>query len=163
MSEPAPNAEAVQSDARKNEKKWGKAAMAAGYSIIPDVLLKAQRALGLDSLDLNILLHLVKHWWDAERAPFLGKEKIAELIGVNVSTVRRRIKALEEAGFIKRIRRSAPGKGDQTNAIDLRPLVKKLEPLAEGELELIQERKQRKALRERRIKKQPHKKLQVVK
>jgi predicted transcriptional regulator len=146
-------AETTKTDSKKNEKKWGKAAMAAGYTIIPDVLLKAQRALGLDSLDLNILLHLVKHWWEAERAPYLGKSSIAELIGVDESTVRRRIFALEKAGLLKRVRRSDPTKGDQTNAIDLSPLVKKLEPHAEKALELIQERKAHKALRDKRLKK----------
>jgi predicted transcriptional regulator len=149
----AESSETAKTDSKKNEKKWGKAAMAAGYTIIPDVLLKAQRALGLDSLDLNILLHLVKHWWEAERAPYLGKSSIAELIGVNESTVRRRIFALEKAGLLKRVRRSDPTKGDQTNAIDLSPLVKKLEPHAEKALELIQERKAHKALRDKRLKK----------
>jgi predicted transcriptional regulator len=152
-SEADPSAETAKTDSKKNEKKWGKAAMAAGYTIIPDVLLKAQRALGLDALDLNILLHLVKHWWEAERAPYLGKSSIAELIGVDESTVRRRIFALEKAGLLKRVRRSDPTKGDQTNAIDLSPLVKKLEPHAEKALELIQERKAHKALRDKRLKK----------
>lgn len=161
-SEPAPSAEPGKTDNKKNEKKWGKAAMAAGYTIIPVVLLKAQRALGLESLDLNILLHLVKHWWEAERAPYLGKSTIADLIGVNESTVRRRIFAMEKAGLLKRVRRTGPNKGDQTNAIDLSPLVKKLEPYAQKELEHIEERKAHKALRNKRLRKAAAKSSQPV-
>ncbi|ADO76024.1 winged helix-turn-helix transcriptional regulator [Stigmatella aurantiaca] len=161
-SEADPSAETAKTDSKKNEKKWGKAAMASGYTLIPDVLLKAQRALGLDPLDLNILLHLVKHWWEAKRAPSLGKASIAELIGVDESTIRRRIFALEKAGLLKRVRRSDPTKGDQTHAIDLSPLVKKLEPHAEKALELLQERKAHRALRDKRLKKTADKTPQPV-
>lgn len=65
-------------------------------------LLEYQQALGLDALDMNILLHLAKHWWYKDNPPFPSKGSIAEHMGVDDSTVRRRIAKMEKKGFIKR-------------------------------------------------------------
>jgi hypothetical protein len=48
--------------------------MDAGWTVIPNVLIERQRALGLDSLDLNILLVLASMWWDAENPPWPSKK-----------------------------------------------------------------------------------------
>jgi hypothetical protein len=37
--------------------------MKAGWSAIPNIIIEKQRALGLDALDVNILLHLIQYWW----------------------------------------------------------------------------------------------------
>ena len=43
---------------RTNEKKWSKPLMAAGWNVIPNIIIEKQEALGLDALDMNIILHL---------------------------------------------------------------------------------------------------------
>lgn len=90
---------------RENEKKWGASLLNAGWTILPNTIFMKQRALGLDSMDINILLILVSHWWYADSLPFPSKKTIAEAIGCDSSTVRRRIQKMEVAGFIKRIER----------------------------------------------------------
>ncbi len=37
--------------------------MDAGWTAIPSIILDKQHALGLDPIDVNILLQLAKHWW----------------------------------------------------------------------------------------------------
>lgn len=43
-----------------NERKWTKTLMDAGWTVIPSVILDRQQALGLEPMDVNILLHLAK-------------------------------------------------------------------------------------------------------
>jgi hypothetical protein len=52
-----------------NEKKWSKTLMDAKWTVIPNVILDRQQALGLEPVDVCILLHLAKHWWEADRLP----------------------------------------------------------------------------------------------
>ena len=47
---------------RTNEKKWSKPLMAAGWNVIPNIIIEKQEALGLDALDMNIILHLSHYW-----------------------------------------------------------------------------------------------------
>jgi hypothetical protein len=51
---------------KENEKKWSRTLWAPGWAAIPVILLKYQRELNLKATDLNIVLHLVRHWWTAE-------------------------------------------------------------------------------------------------
>ncbi len=44
---------------RVNEKKWTKPLMDSGWSVLPNIIIEKQAALGLDPLDMNIILHLV--------------------------------------------------------------------------------------------------------
>lgn len=70
-----------QEGVRHNEQKWSKQLLAAGWSLIPNVLLERQQALGLDAVDINIILHLVRHWWYSEKLPHPSKRTIAECMG----------------------------------------------------------------------------------
>lgn len=116
---------------RHNEVKWTREVLAAGWSMIPTVLLERQRILNLDATDLNILLHLVKHWWYADNLPHPSKQSIADCMGIDPSTVRRHIAKLEKRKLVKRIRRSNPQFGQQSNEYDLSGLIEQCKPLAE--------------------------------
>ena len=48
---------------RRNEKKWTPTLMNAGWTVIPSIILERQQALGLDPVDVNILLQLARYWW----------------------------------------------------------------------------------------------------
>ncbi len=48
---------------KMNEKKWTPALMKAGWTVIPSVILERQKALGLDPVDVNILLQLARNCW----------------------------------------------------------------------------------------------------
>lgn len=119
---------------RENEKKWSKPLMDAGWSLIPSVILERQQALGLDALDMNILLHIVRHWWYADKLPYPSKRAIAECIGVHESTVRRHIARMEADGLIERISRYVQGQGQKSNYYDLRGLIKEARPYAQEEI-----------------------------
>ena len=57
----------------RNERKWGRQLMKAGWVAFPTTILEKQRALGLDALDINIILQIAKHWWETENPPFPSK------------------------------------------------------------------------------------------
>src|SRR5436309_210924 len=104
-------------DLKVNERKWTKALMDAGWTVIPSVILERQQALGLTALDVNVLLHLARHWWEKDRLPFPSKKTIAECMGVSESTVQRRIASMEKQGLIKRTPRfSGKHQGQKSNA-----------------------------------------------
>ena len=107
--------------------KWGDAAL-VGFSQIPDTLLKAQHAMGISPLELNVLLNLISFWWKAEDQPYPSSASIAKRMGVQPRTVQKSIKALTDKGLIGR----APitGKGAGRSKYDLRPLVDSVVNLA---------------------------------
>jgi hypothetical protein len=75
-----------------NEAKWSKPLMAAGWTAMPSVIVERQEALGLDALDMNIILHLSHYWWTPENLPHPSVETIAKAVGVKRRTVQKRIK-----------------------------------------------------------------------
>jgi hypothetical protein len=125
---------------RQIELKWTPTLVQAGWTAFPSVLLERQQALGLDALDINILLHLIRHWWYADNLPHPSKKTIAKCIGIDESTVRRRIASMEQDGLIARTPRRDAAYGQQTNSYDLAGLIKALTPYAE---EAIRVRKKR--------------------
>jgi len=137
---------------RVNERKWTKTLMDAGWTVIPSVILDRQQALGLDAVDVNILLHLAKYWWEKDRIPFPTKKAIAECMGVSESTVQRRIASMEKDGLIKRVYRfSGKHKGQRANGYDVTGLIKEATPYAEEAL--IEREKRRKEDAARRTRK----------
>jgi len=134
---------------RRNEAKWTEPLIQAGWSLVPNVIIERQQSIGLDSVDLNIILHLVKHWWYAERLPYPAKKTIATAIGISTSAVQRRIASMEKAGFIKRIKRVDPKFGQQTNEYDLSGLIEAAKPYAQ---EVLEERKKKKIEGRERLK-----------
>jgi len=87
---------------RRNEEKWTPTLMEAGWTVIPSVILERQRGLGLDAIDINILMQLAMHWWFSDNPPRPSKRAIAERMNINVSTVRKRIARMEADGLIRR-------------------------------------------------------------
>ena len=135
---------------KRNEQKWTKPLMDAGWTVLPSVILDRQRALGLTPQDVCILMHLAKYWWYEDNLPHPSKKAIAECMNVSESTVQRRIRQMEIAGFIKRIKRSNPKTGgQQTNAYDFSGLINAVTPYAH---EAIQDREEKKREAEARRK-----------
>ena len=122
------------------EAKWSRAIAAAGYTQVPDALILHQARLGLAPLDVCILLVLLK-FGHPGKPPWLGKARIAEVVGIDSSTVRRRIAKLEARGFLRRKERKH-GYGDSdTNLYVLDGLIAKLEAYAN---EIVTKRQKRK-------------------
>jgi DNA-binding Lrp family transcriptional regulator len=104
--------------------------MTAGFTIIPNVLLEHQKSLGLDAVDLNILAQLLSYWWSKDNLPHPSKKTIALRMGVDVSTVRRRIAKMEKNGLIKRKARFSSERRRQANGYDLTDLIRRATPYA---------------------------------
>jgi hypothetical protein len=145
---------------RVNEKKWTKLLMDAGWTCIPGVIIERQRALGLDPIDINILMHLAGHWWTEDNKPYPSKVTIATALDVTPRTVQRRIAAMESAGFIRREERRIPGKGSNTNRYHLDGLIKAAQPYAQEKLE---QRAERDEQRKKAVARKGKPRLRVVK
>lgn len=94
---------AVPTKATANAKeRWGEA-LDAGFSIVPDVLLRYQARLGLTPLDVVIILNICLHWWTAEDLPFPRLATIGARIGLSARSVERRVVAMEKKGLMIRL------------------------------------------------------------
>lgn len=144
---------------RTNEKKWTKKLMAAGWNVIPSIIIEKQDALGLDAIDMNIIVHLSHYWWQPDNLPHPSVATIAKAIGVKPRTVQKRIKALEELKLIRREERRHTRTGSGTNKYDLGGLIAAATPFAEEKVREIAEAKE--ARQQRLARKKP--KLAVVK
>lgn len=82
-------------DLRTNEKKWTKPLMDAGWTALPSVIIENQRQLGLEPLDLNIVVYLASKWWTAEGKPFPSKSTMAKAMNVHPRTIQKHIAGLE--------------------------------------------------------------------
>jgi predicted transcriptional regulator len=145
---------------RVNEQKWSKLLMQAGWTVIPNVIIERQKALGLDPLDVNILLHLASYWWTPGGKPHPAKGTIAQAIDVDPRTVQRRIARLEAGGLIRREERRIQGLGSRTNVYHFDGLIEAAQPYAQEKLEEIAERD---AARKRRAARKGKPKLKLVK
>lgn len=138
---------------KANVKKWGKDVMDAGYTLVPNVLIERQRALGLDSVDLNILLVILSHWWTPDSRAFLAKETIGEAVGKSARTVQRRIVRMKADGILDTIERYTSTGRRTANGFDLQKLATGAGPFAK---ELLAERKRRaEENKARRLRKRP--------
>lgn len=136
-----------QDEIKVNEKKWGKPAVENGWTLLPNILLERQAVLGINATEINVLLHILKHWWQADNLPFPEMNTIAQAMGVSRSTVQRSIRRMEGAGLIQRIARKAANGGNTSNKYDFSGLVKHLEPYAVDELKKKKASKSEKAKR----------------
>lgn len=116
------------------EAKWGKTAIQAGFTALPDVVFRHQKALKLKSLDVLVLLHLASYWWKPSENPWPSKAKLAAALDVDPRTVQRSIKKMEGLGYVKRIARKAKAGDNLSNEYDLRGVKAAIQKLAEQEL-----------------------------
>ncbi len=153
---------AAKSYLNETKSKWGSRTVELGYTILPNILIERQQSLGLSSLDVCIILNLLKHWWEESRRPFPSKTSIANCIGVTARTVQRRIERMEKDGFIRREQRRETGsgsKGSRSNVYHLDGLIQALQPYT---LEAHEERRRRrKEDRDAPARKKPRSQIQL--
>ena len=131
----------------ESEKKWGKPAIAAGFTLFPSILLQKQHALGLDCIDVVIILQILKHWWHADSAPFPSQVQLAKTMNVDLSTIKRHLARLKHEGFVTWTSRTSKHGGQAANAYNLSGLIRHVHEFAVEELTARQkeadERKER--------------------
>lgn len=115
-----------------NERKWGVTTHKQGWTYVPNILLEHQAELGITPTELNVILTIMKHWWDRDSLPWPSVTKVAESIGRHRSTVQRRIRDLEGRGLVKRIYRkdARKEKASLSNEYDFTGLVQKVAAIA---------------------------------
>ena len=130
------------------EQRWSKAVADAGWTAVPNVLLDKQVALGLDALDVNIVMQIAKYWWSSD-APYPSVDTISEAIGVTARTVQRRIARMEEDGLVERHTRFyAKGGGQRSNQYTFDGLIERCTPFAK---EITKGRAKQKAIQKARV------------
>lgn len=150
---------AANADLRTNEKKWSKPLMDAGWTALPSVIIENQKQLGLNPLDLNIVLYLASKWWTPEGKPFPSKSTMAKAMDVHPRTIQKHVAALEAAGYIRREERRTET-GSKTNVYHLDGLIKAAKPFAE---EKLAEMKDKAEMAKRRQNRRGAPKLRLVK
>lgn len=129
----------TNTDLKTNEKKWTKPLMDAGWTALPSVIVENQRQLGLEPLDLNIVVYLASKWWTAEGKPFPSKTTMAKAMNVHPRTIQKHIAALEGAGYIRREERRTET-GSRTNIYHLDGLIEAAAPFAHEKLAEIRDK-----------------------
>jgi biotin operon repressor len=98
--------------------KWGGIIRGQGWTAVPNLLLKKQGELQLKAIELNVLLNLIRFWWNPDNAPFPSLEKMAIEMGISDRTVYRTISSLEENGFIQRIQEDGKTKYELSGLVN---------------------------------------------
>jgi hypothetical protein len=123
------------------ERIWGKAVYRHGYAGIPSILIQAQKRIGINPTQMNIIVQLLDYWFEPSRKPFPTKRELKNRIGVTEKTIQNNIRALEKAGLIAReMRRTAAGDWN-SNIYHLDGLIAKVQAL---EPEFSEEKRKRK-------------------
>lgn len=135
--------------AQKIAELWGRDVVAPGFAALPSIILEKQSALGLEPIDINIIMQIVKHWRQKDNLPFPSKRRIADAIGIHPRTVQRRITSMVNAGFIRRVERRNTMKGTMSTSYDFSGLIKLAVPFAN---EAMAERRLHEQQTDRRLK-----------
>jgi hypothetical protein len=124
----------AKSHARINSRqKWGDECIASGYQIFPDVLLKCQRFMNLEPIDVVILLNITMAWWKFDDLPYPRPSALARRMAVSTRTVERRIAKLQKLKLLVR-RPSEEARGKTVRRYDLSGLVTELKKYAQANL-----------------------------
>jgi hypothetical protein len=116
---------------RPSEEKWG-VATRGGFQIVPDILLKSQAALNINTTEMVVLLNVLMHWWYREQKPFPRPTTIARRMGATVRTVQRALTNLQESGLL--VRQKGP---DGATFLDPTPLVQRLGVLVKDDRDYL--------------------------
>lgn len=85
-----------------------------GFAGVPSIPIRMQARIGLSPPQLDVVVQLLDCWHDPEQRPFPTKREIADRIGITHQTVQTDIRALHQAGLVRREYRKTMG--DRTRA-----------------------------------------------
>lgn len=117
----------------KIEGIWGKELIdGLGFTALPWIVLERQSDLGLDAVDITILLHLASFWRTRDNPPWPSKGTLAARMSVTPRTIQRHTAKLEAKGYLARVEKKRPHGGTQSNTYDLRGLIEAARPFADS-------------------------------
>lgn len=111
------------------EKIFGSDVMGHGYTAVPNIMVRAQSRLGLNAAQFNILVQLLSYYMDPARPPFPTKRELRERTKLSDATLKKHLKALEQAGFIRREQQVTRYGDFGSNIYHLDGLIEKLKKL----------------------------------
>lgn len=114
---------------RRAEDKWTGPVMKFGYTMLPNLLVRAQGKLKISPAQFNVLVQVIEHWWEADKNPYPAKDTIARRMGKSPRQVQRYLTELETAGLIKRIARYSGKNAQINNAYSFDGLIQKLQAI----------------------------------
>lgn len=107
--------------------KWGESLSLDGWVAVPVALIRYQKNLKISSMEMNVLLNLLMHWWDKDKPPFPSQIAMAERIGVSTRTIQRNLNTLCQKKLITKTPLfSSKNSFKNRNIYNLMPLVIKL-------------------------------------
>lgn len=129
---PAKSPKKSTDDKSKNQiiRKWTPLIANSGWTAVPNLILEKQMELDLRPTEFNVLIQLMKFWWDKDGSCYPAKGLIANQMNVTPRTVQRAIAKLEKMGLVKRDPRIQPNVGQSSNDHDFSGLIEKLKPYA---------------------------------
>jgi hypothetical protein len=86
------------------QDKWGKTVLDAGWTGIPNALLKYAGPLGLDPAETLTLFYLMRFWWKTEDLPYPSISKTSLEMGVSRKTMTKKFASLREKGYISLVK-----------------------------------------------------------
>jgi predicted transcriptional regulator len=141
---------------------WGKNAKDAGYTCVPDVLIRHLSGLNITPVEFSVLYLLLTHRKTGEYRSMPSKETIAECLGFkSKDSVRRHIKSLEEKGYIRREERRREHKKNNSNIYHFDGLAQAMKQRAAAELVDREESKRSRRRINTKLRTMPTKKLKI--
>ncbi|WP_331289165.1 MULTISPECIES: helix-turn-helix domain-containing protein [Methylobacteriaceae] len=122
-------------------RRWGDA-VDPGLLIVPNILLRYQHKLKLDTVDLVLILNIVDFWEEDEGLPSPRLSVLATRIGRCKRTVERAVTKLTGLGYLKHCP-SEPYRGKTIRRFDLSGLVLKLQDLSRQDTRHVLQKRQR--------------------
>jgi hypothetical protein len=124
----------MSSTAETQEKKWGEAAIAAGFTVLPNHLIAINQFLEDDKrispTEMLVALQILTSWWAVDKMPFPSKTTIAKRAALSPRQVQRALAALEDKGYIKRITRMTSNRARISNQFDVSGLASAVAAIA---------------------------------
>ncbi len=108
----------VENNNYKFAGKWSPEIGQYGFTQIPNLLFNCQGHLNLEDGELATLLQLLMFWFHHESRVYPSIATLAKASDKGYSTIQKRLKILEDKGFIKRHRKLG-----SSNTYDLTPCV----------------------------------------
>ncbi len=103
--------------------------MGAGFTVLPNILLKYQADLGITSSEFNFIAQIWFHWW-SDKDAYPSIKTIAKRMGSkDDESVRRYSRSLQKKGYLLVRDRISKGKGQLSSEYDFSPLIQKLNGL----------------------------------
>ncbi len=112
--------------------RFGDEILQAGFTSVPNLLLRYQARLEITASEFNFILQVWYHWWN-DQDPYPSLATIGTRMGLSRRQVRRYSESLRDKGLLIVRERTTQGQGQVTSEYDFTPLLGQLRSLYRSE------------------------------